>query len=273
MLSNNPSVRLRVPAWCEKRLDDSGARQQLGRVYLARSALALALFASSFGCSDGGADFTTKVASDFAPARHTVSVLGVYQDGRMSLGSWDTLGPYLTRALGPTQCAVGYDALASSNQDLANAIDEYARDEGPTGNLLTQLAPAALGDLILVVTFAGKLPTRKAGEAGPPTGAPVQNGMTTTRRRGRGHAAAATEARDPNQLDISASLFSVAKNRPVALVGMQYHGESVADALTRFGAELAKAVPELKCTGWNFSVKIDPKLVRPSDDLPAEHPE
>jgi hypothetical protein len=236
-----------------------------------RFSIALALFASVFGCNNGGANFTTKLASDFAPARHTVSVLGVYQDGRMSLGGWDALEPYFARALGPAQCKVGYDALVSSNQDLANAIDEYTRDEGPTGNLLTQLAPAARGDLILVVTFAGKVPAPRGANGGPPTGAPVQTAMGTSRRRGRGHGAAAAQAEDPNQLDISASLFSVAQNRPVAFVGMQYRGESVADALTRFAEELAQATPELKCAGWNFDVNIDPKKIQPSGDLPTEH--
>jgi hypothetical protein len=89
------------------------------------------------------------------------------------------------------------------------------------------------------------------------------------RRRGRGQGAAQGQERDPNELDISASLFSVKQNRAVALVGMQYRGESVEDALTRFADKLAETVPELKCTGWNFNVNIDPKQIRPSD-LPAD---
>ena len=228
------------------------------------------LLVSASACDHGGADFSTKFASDFAPAHHSVSVLGVYQDGRMSLGSWDVLGPYLARALGPKQCPVGYDTLASSNQDLANAIDEFARDEGPTGNLLTQLAPAAAGDLILVVTYAGKLPqTHATGSA--PQGAPVATGMGGGRRHGRGRgssAAPAGDARDPNELDISASLFSVAQNRPVALVGMQYRGESVEDAMTRFAEQLRESVPDLKCTAWNWSVNIDPKRIHATVEEP-----
>jgi hypothetical protein len=240
------------------------------RVAYTRFPLGLAFLFSAVGCGGGGADFTTKLASDFAPAHHTVSVFGVYQDGRMALGSWDVLGPYLKRALGPGPCPVLYDALAASNQELANAIDELARDEGPTGHLLTPVAPAALGDLILVITFAGKLPQQRREDGGPPTGAPVQTGMGQSRRRGGRSAARAPEARDTNELDISASLYSVAQARPVALVGMQYRGESMADAMSRFAQELATATPDLKCTGWNSGVKIDAASLRPPLEVPSE---
>jgi hypothetical protein len=248
-----------------------GSRSAQQRVPVHRDHAALAsiclLTLSSLGCSEGGASFNTRLAADFSPARHTVSVLGVYQDGRMALGSWDVLGPYLAKALGPAACPVGYDALAASNQDLANAIDEYARDEGPTGNLLTQVAPAALGDLILVVSFAGKLPAKRK-DTGAPEGAPVNTSMGSSRHRGH-RSEQATPAHDDNQLDISASLFSVPQNRPVALVSMQYRGESVPDALTRFAHELGQAAPELKCAGWNFSVNIDPKSIRPPLEVPS----
>jgi hypothetical protein len=237
----------------------------------ARFAFALVFTALVVGCADGGAAFSSKLASDFRPAQHTVSVLGVYQDGRMSLDSWDNLAPYLARALGSAKCPIGYDALVSSNQELANAIDEFARDEGPTGTLLTQLAPAAKGDLVLVVSFAGKLPQHKTGDAGPPVGAPVQTGMATSRRRGRGRSSPdAGGARDPNELDISASFFSVEQHKPVAIVSMQYRGESVGDAMTRFAQELAHDIPGLHCAAWDWSVNIDPKSIHATVEEPAE---
>jgi hypothetical protein len=67
---------------------------------------------------------------------------------------------------------VGYDALVSSNAALASAVDEYARADGPTDDLLAQLAPAAQGDLVLVLTFAGKLP-EPATDAGAAGAAPA----------------------------------------------------------------------------------------------------
>lgn len=220
--------------------------------------LSIALLVSA--CNNGGAQFTTQTASGFVPAPRTVSVLGVYKDGRMAIGTWEKLAPHLVQALGSAPCEVGFDSLVTSNQELANAIDEYARDEGPTSKLVSELAKAARGDLLMVVTLAGKPPKAPAQEA-PPAGAPVRTGMGTQRRRHR-HAPDAGDAPDPNRVDISASLFSVARKQPVALVSMSYGGQSVEDAMTRFGAELAHTIPNSKCAGWNWEVKIDPTTLR-----------
>jgi len=236
------------------------------RVSVLRFSICVACALVALGCENGGAEFSSKFASDFAPARHTVSVLGVYQDGRMALGTWDVLGPYLARALGSDSCAVGYDPLSASDQDLARAIDEFARDDGPTDELLGQLAPAARGDLLLVVTFAGKLPAQRPKTAAAARSAPATSGGAGRRRGGRGRQRAVgptSAAADPNQLDVSASLFSVAQRRSVALIGMQYRGASVEDAMNRFAERFADSVPDLKCVGWDWSVRIDPQQIRP----------
>ncbi|HTA94180.1 MAG TPA: hypothetical protein VK745_31590 [Polyangiaceae bacterium] len=220
------------------------------------------------GCGSSGAAFTTQFASGYTPAPQTVSVLGVYQDGRMSLGTWADLAPHLSRALGSTACPAGYDALVSSNQDLANAIDEFTRDEGPNAELLKQLAPAAHGDLLLVVTLSGKVPKPHQDNPAdhPSPGTPGMAAASNSRKHSRGGrgAAQAGPAEDTNHLDVSAALFSVAQNRPVALISMQYSGESVEDALTRFSAELSRDMPSLKCVGWHWDVNLDPARIHPS---------
>ncbi len=186
----------------------------------------------------------------------------------MALGTWDSLGAYFTPALGPAPCQAGYDALTSTNQELANAIDAYARDEGPNAKLLSLIAPAAQGDLILVVTYAGKIPEGKT-EDPRAAAAPVNNGMGTSRRHRRSASPTAT-GRPDDQLDVAASLFSVPENRPVAIVSMTYRGDSVKDAMTRFGAEVARALPDLKCAQWDLATKIDPSKVQPAFDVPSE---
>ncbi|MET0790529.1 MAG: hypothetical protein ABW061_03330 [Polyangiaceae bacterium] len=226
--------------------------------------LAIALSLSALSACTTGAQFTTQTAPGFSRAPHTISVLGVYKDGRMGVGSWDKVAPHLVNALGSAPCELAFDALLTSNQELADAIDERARNEGPTSDLLARLAPAARGDLLMVVMLAGKLPQRQTrGE--PPAGAPVSNSMVTQRKGRRQAQSAAGGARDPNRLEVSASLFSVKENRPVALVSMTYGGQSVEDALTRFGAELALSIPNSKCVGWNWDVKIDPATLRSFD--------
>ncbi len=219
------------------------------------------------GCG-GGAAFTTQFASGYTPAPHTVSVLGVYQDGRMTLGTWPDLAPRLSAALGTTACPAGYDALVSSSQDLANAIDEFTRNEGPNAELLKQLAPAAQGDLLLVVSLSGKVPKPHQDNPAdhPSPGTPGMAAAANTRKRGHGGrgAAPAGAAEDMNHLDVSAAFFSVPQNRPVALISMQYSGESLEDALNRFSAELSRDMPSLKCVGWHWDVKLDPASIHPS---------
>jgi hypothetical protein len=230
------------------------------------------LLATVVACDEGDTHFTVKFASNFTPAQHAVSVLGVYQDGRMSTYGWNSLVSYLTPALGSAHCDVGYDSLAPSNAVLADAVDGYTREEGPTDDLLAQLAPAAQGDLVLVLTFAGKLPQR-ATDAGARQAAPAPSatsggrGGRGGRGGGQGRGAQRSEPpKDTNELDISASLFSVAQARSVALVEMRYTGTSIAEAMTKFGATLTQALPNMKCVGWNWNANIDPSRIHPSAD-------
>jgi hypothetical protein len=225
-------------------------------------------------CDEGDAHFTTKLASDFTPAHRTVSVLGVYKDGRMSSDGWQALAPRVAPALGAANCDVGYDILSSANGAVADAIDEYARADGPTDDLLAQLAPAAKGDLVLVLTFAGKLPQRMS-DAGAARRAPTPSAtggrgggrMGGMRGAGRMQGSPKSESTaDSNLLDISASLFSVSQTRSVALVAMQYSGESVDDAIAKFAAQIRRSFPDVVCVGWNWEAKIDPERIRQSID-------
>lgn len=229
----------------------------------------LALLGVAAACGPADARVQTKLASDFAPARHAVSVLGVYKDGQMSADAWETMAAKLSQSLGATECAAGYsDELRSTSSALTSAIDDYARANGPTDELLSQLAPAARGDLIVVFTFAGKLPVVKkdsvATNSGPPgvgqSGAGGAGGAGGGRRTRRGPASFGPA--DPNQLDISATLFSVAQGRSVGLVEMQYAGASVDEALAQFAAQLAQALPQARCEGWDWTAKIDADHLR-----------
>ena len=159
--------------------------------------------------------------------------------------------------------------LENANGALSSAIDDYARSNGPTDELLAQIAPAARGDLILVFTFAGKLPVAKAEGAhrGDELGAPGRRPERSApdRRAGGGRRASRSPSfapADPNELDISASLFSVAQGRSVGLVAMQYSGDSVDDAIAKFAAQLAEALPQARCEGWDWTAKIDAEHLR-----------
>jgi hypothetical protein len=233
----------------------------------------MALLGIATSCGSHDVRMTARLASDFVPARHAVSVLGVYKDGQMSADAWETIAPRLSPSLGAADCADGYsDATRSANAALTSAIDDYARSNGPTDELLAQVAPAARGDLIVVITFAGKLPVGKPKPSVATNSGPMGIGQNQARGANAGAGGRRTsrtrsfEAPDPNELDISATLFSVAQGRSVGLVAMQYSGESVDDAVARFAAQLREALPQARCEGWDWTAAIDAERLRQSID-------
>src|SRR5262249_50218476 len=122
------------------------------------------LMALACGCG-GGVQVEAKHAADFRPSG-TMSVLGIFRDGRMSADSWNELGDAILPRSG---CEPGYnDEFVRANSSLAGAIDDYVRANGVTDGLLDQLAPLAEADAILVLSVAGHPPRR----TGPTTRTP-----------------------------------------------------------------------------------------------------
>jgi hypothetical protein len=234
--------------------------------------LGLLLFLAA-GCRNE-AVYATTFAPDFSPPHHVVSVFGVFKDGKMSSEAWDAIAPSISRSLGAASCEAAYsESAASPNSALWSAVDEYTLANGPTDDLLAKIAPAARGDLVLVVIVAGKLPTpekirvqdegqnrRSTGSLGPKGGA-MGGGAGLSRNSGPTFRAPAAPAA-VDRLDLSASLFSVPKTASVALVALAYSGESVDEAMAGFTAKLASALPGATCTGWNWEAKIDPEAIR-----------
>ncbi len=205
------------------------------------------------------AQISTSFASDFVPAHHSISVFGVFKDGRMSSESWGSLGPRITPALGGGHCDPAYgEPVIAGNRDLAAAIEDYASANGPTDDLLAQLAPAARGDLILVVTAAGKLPAQRRVSV---QDQPQQHGAGPAYKAQRGHQTLNKQF-DPNVLELSAQLFSVAQGRSVAVVDLQYTGDSIDEAVAKFTTQLALSLPGSTCTGWDTEAKLDPDKIR-----------
>jgi hypothetical protein len=223
----------------------------------------LTLSVVTFACSPT-VQWEAKVAPDFTPSGHAVSVFGVYKDGQMSSEAWSGLRPRLAPVLGRPDCAIALgDPLA--DEPLFKAIEEYARTNGPTDDLLAQLASAAEGDLILVLVEAGGLPVQEektsvvntpAGSAPSPTGSKGTAGFAafTPRKRPGGE--------DRSVLQLSASLFSIAQRRSVAFIDMQYSGDSIDEAETAFAARVGRLLPATVCKGWDWHHGVDPERIR-----------
>jgi hypothetical protein len=216
------------------------------------------------GCRGSEARFVETFAPDFQHARHTVSVFGVFKDGQVSSEAWDALRPHLDPLLGGSQCAIACDArLAASDTPLFSAIDDYTRANGPSDDLLAELAPAALGDLILVLVEDGKLPeveklsivdsapTKQPGP-NPGHGSGFSAFESSKRRTGE----------SGDRLQLSASLYSIAQGRSVALLDLRYSGTSREEAIDEFAARLARALPETRCGGWAWRATVDADHIR-----------
>jgi hypothetical protein len=231
------------------------------------------------GCGSQEAVYATNFAPDFTPVHHKVSVLGVFKDGRMSSEAWDAIAARIGSSMGGTKCEAAYAEIATSpNHALFTAIDEYTQANGPTDDLLAKIAPAAQGDLVLIVIVAGKLPTpdnikvqnetnRPPGSAnsmgGGGRGAP---GGTLGGMRNAGGPMFRGDPAAVDRLDLTASFFSVPKAASVALVALQYSGETIDDAVQRFTTRLSATLPGATCAGWNWEAKIDPEAIRQSID-------
>jgi hypothetical protein len=220
--------------------------------------LGLLLLLLAAGCRHE-TDYATTFAPDFSPAHHVVSVLGVFKDGKMSSEAWDAIAARVSSSLGAAKCEAAYtDSAISPNQALWSAVDQYTLANGPTDDLLAKIAPAARGDLVLVLTVAGKLPT--------PEKIHVQDENQNRRNAGLTRNSGLM-FRPPalplvtDRLDLSASFFSVPKAASVALVALEYSGESLDEAIAGFTAKLASALPGATCTGWNWDAKIDPEAI------------
>jgi hypothetical protein len=219
-------------------------------------------------CGDPHAHFTTHVASDFPPAGHTVSVFGIFKEGRMSAETWDELGGDLSAAFATGACQAEYrDDLLASNAPLSSAIDDYVRANGIGDELLDAVAPAATGDMIVVYTIAGKVGTG-SGDGGvpymPPTTPNIMQRGTTGYRGAHGpmYGGPVFFGGNSDALEVSASLFSVAQHRSVALVAMKYYGDSLPDALGQLTGRLRATVPGSTCGAWNANVRVDDQRIR-----------
>lgn len=220
-----------------------------------RRLLAPALLVGALSCSESSASFDVKYAPGFSPDRATVSVLGVFRNGRMDAESWAQLGPAISGALGRPRCEVAYGGeLAQRSPELYAAIEDGARDSGITDELLEKVAPLAEGDLILVISVHGEAKTRSlsASDVDPVGAAGPQGSMRGRAPRSRlPSPGGARRTSLDGGLGIAASLYSIRLHRSVARMSMAYEGPSLEDAVSRFAGELGKVVPGSTCRGFH----------------------
>jgi hypothetical protein len=240
----------------------------------------LGLMFATPACADD-ATVRVKVAEGFTPAKSTISVLGVFRDGRMSVDAWGPLSLPISAAIGASQvCEPAFSArLQRDDEPLFASIDDQAKNEGITEDLLARLAPSAQGDLILSITMHGSVgPPDRSSDKGPSVAQqPSGGGMPAMRgggmggmggMRGGAHREPTARGPAPKVLEISGSLFSTKRRIPLARMTLTYMGQSADDAVKQFAAEIGKLAPGSACKGWSFAGHELPPAVAPILDGP-----
>jgi hypothetical protein len=224
----------------------------------ARAGTVALLLSTLAGCAGEDVELATFVTPGFpAGSPHTISVFGVFRDGRMNEHSWDELAPKLASMLGPEPCPAAYGAeLLTEDGALAAAIDDYSRNYGVTDPLLDELAKAAKGDLVLVLIIAGAVRT-KHSEAERPRPAP---GPGAARMRRTTYARA---PRADSGFEVTASLFSPKQHEIVAALTLHYAGPSEDAAIAKIANRWAELFPRTTCETWDFQAHpVDADAVR-----------
>jgi hypothetical protein len=220
------------------------------------AAISLIAVASMSACAD--ADLTVSYAKGYHRGQKAISFLGVFKDGRLNSEVWDGVDDTLAHALPGYPCQALYSAqLLSGDSDLSSAIDSYVRADGVSDDLLDKLAPMAKGDLIVVVTVAGRPP--KTLDGGASTPAPSTNPRGGGGRRGRSPSGASPGVQtDRNVFELAATLYSIKDKTSVGLISMSYTGPSAEDAWTKFRDRFVAEMAGSSCRGWDL--EKDPKV-------------
>lgn len=213
------------------------------------------LLALATGCGAEDSRFAVNYAPEFAPSTpHTVSIFGVFKDGRMDSEAWDDVAPRFSNLFGQRACnaAFGVD-LVTNNPPLASAVDEYTRNYGVTDPLVDEFAASAKGDLILVLSIAGKPRSASTdGEPGPEPPAPMNRRSGGARRGPPPPGDPHRPAGSSRPVEVSVSLFSVPLRRSVASVAERYAGKSGDEAIANLEEKLREGLSGAGCAGWDF---------------------
>lgn len=249
--------------------------------------LAICVVAACATSGEGQPQFSVTRTPDFAKSG-TVSVFGIFRNGRLSPESWDDLGASLSAPFSQTACEAAYtNTLANANPSLTSAVDDYAKENGVSDELLDRFAPLAKGDTIMTIAINGEPARPKAdagagkaskpatarspsgqGHYGGPGGGPG-GGRGMGRgggfgRGGFGGRSQPSERRKPERdaWEVSASFFSVRLHHSVSQVSMIYSGQNLEGALKAFLGRLGVEMPDVPCRGWNWSVQVDGDSLR-----------
>jgi hypothetical protein len=257
---------------------------------VALNLLVACAFAACATPSEGQPEVNVVPAPD-ATKPESVSVFGIFRNGRMSPEAWEDLGKVLSTPFSEGVCKAAYDLVfIDANPELADAIDDYTKENGVSDELLEKFAPLAKGDTILLIAIDGQLPKPVAASADKPA-QPAQNpsssgqgnsggsgaGQGSGRGMGRGgggmgrggmggrgsQSAPAQHAKsDKGSWELTAYFYSVRLRQSTRQVGLTQQGQDIDSDLKLFAAKLGSEIPGVPCHGWESATKVDANTIR-----------
>jgi hypothetical protein len=215
----------------------------------------------------------------------SVSVFGIFRNGRMSPEAWEDFGKVLSTPFSEGLCKAAYDvALTNTSPELAAAIDDHAKENGVSDQLLEKFAPFAKGDTIVLIAIDGQLPKPAAASADKPVQTPSSSGQGNPggsgsapamgpgagRGMGRGgmgsgrsQSAPAQNAKpDKGSWELTAYFYSVRLRHSTRQVELKQQGQDIDGDLKLFAAKLGTELPGVPCRGWDSTAKVDSEAIR-----------
>ena len=203
----------------------------------------------ALSCGGPGARVVVRHAEPRPTEGSTLSILGVVKEGRMDQDAWRPLASEVLRDRDLSPCEVGYGKLLhATNPEAFQVVTQEVDAVGMGEEVLEMIAPAALGDFILVFQLYDRLSGKKGSNIEHPLlahgGGPEPTTSDVPSR--------VMPERAP-AFELSAALFSVRAHHVVVHVSMRYTGPDIAHAVEDFGHKLDAAIPAMACRGWDWT--------------------
>jgi len=225
----------------------------------------------------------------------SVSYFGIFRNGRMSPEAWEDFGKVLSVPFSEGICQAAYDVVfTAADPELADAIDDYTKENGVSDELLKRFAPLAKGDAILVIAIDGQLPKPTAASTEKPSKPaqdPSASGQTNYGGSGAGQGGGAggdhgmgrggggmgrggmggrsPQSAPPQQTqpdkgfwELTAYFYSVRLHQVTRQVDLTQQGQDIDGDLKLFAAKLGTEIPGVPCRGWDRSVKVASDSIR-----------
>jgi len=262
---------------------------------IALSFLSVYVLAACATTGEGQPAVNIVSASD--PAKpESVSVFGVFRNGRMSPEGWEDFGKVLSAPFSNGICKAAFDVVFNdASRELADAIDDYTKENGVSDELLEKFAPFAKGDTMVLIAMDGQLPKLAAVSAGQPPQAaqppsssgqgnnggsgPGQGGGPGGGRggmgrggggmsrggmggRGRQSVPAQNAKPDKGSWELTAYFYSVRLHHSTKQVTLKQQGQDIDGDLKLFAAKLGTEIPNVPCHGWESLGKLNANSIR-----------